>query len=64
MNDLEILKRVTEMCEESCSPQQIEVWNELQDYLFKVRISLQKLEEDYEFSQKVEGGYFDWNNTE
>jgi len=40
MNDLDVLNRVTEMCEESCSPDQMTAWEPLRDYLLETRKSL------------------------
>jgi hypothetical protein len=43
MNDIDVLNRVTEMCIESASPDQMESWEKLQMHLLKTRKSLHKL---------------------
>lgn len=43
MNDAEVLNRVTQMCEESCSPDQMDAWDALRKHLVSTRATLAAL---------------------
>jgi hypothetical protein len=40
MNEIEVINKMQTMCEESCSPEQFEAWEDLKNNLMKTRKSL------------------------
>jgi hypothetical protein len=42
MNELNVIKKMQGMCEESCSPDQFEAWESLKSYLMGTRKNLRR----------------------